>query len=477
MAQPRDVSAVPVDLNEVPCRGTTVRDDTWDRTVTIPRELGVASEAPARLTSIGSRELAIMLASSMAMTALAIDIMLPAFADIREALGLAADSSAVGQLVTAFFLGLAVAQIPAGVLADRFGRKPVLRIGLLLYAAGAVGTLLAPSLGWMLMARFVWGLGAGGPRVVAIAIVRDRYSGDQMAQVMSMVMAMFLVVPVVAPSLGALLLLIGPWQLVFGFCAVAATAVNVWAGRLPETLAAEHRRPLGLRPTVDGARAVLRSRQTVLLGIALTALMAAMTSFLAGIELIIDETFGLVDAFPFIFGALASAMGIASLVNGRFVEHVGMWNVLRVTTVSYVTIAAIVLGVAIAADGEPAPWLYLPLLSLLLANQSLVLPNLNSAAMQPVGAVAGTASAMLGAASIAVGALIGAAVAQTFDGTVRPLATAFLVSGVVALVCFVAARRHHDAHVAHGSIGPSAQSGGRSTSWSKAIDRSAGSAS
>lgn len=302
---------------------------------------------------------------TMAMTALAIDVMLPAFGEIREAMDLPADSPDTAGLITAFFLGLAIAQLPAGVLADRFGRKPVLHIGLALYALGAIGAMFAPTLGWMLVARFLWGLGAGGPRVVAVAIVRDRYAGDQMARMMSLVMAMFILIPIVAPSIGSALLAVGPWQLVFGFCAVAATAVNVWAVRLPETLHPEHRRPLQLRPVLVGAKTVVRSRETVLLGVALT----------------------------------------------------------------------------LATDGTPAPVLYLPLLALSLANHSLLVPNLNAAAMQPVGAVAGTASALLGTLSIAAGSLIASRIDHAFDGTVRPLSIAFFVSSFIALTCFTVAHR------------------------------------
>lgn len=385
-----------------------------------------------------------MLAMTMAMTALAIDIMLPAFPEIREAVGLASDSPDVSGLVTVFFLGMAIAQIPAGLLADRFGRKPVLRIGLLLYVAGAIGTLLAPTLGWMLVARFLWGLGAGGPRVVAMAIVRDRYSGDQMAKMMSAVMAMFILVPVIAPSIGSLLLLLGPWQLVFGFCAVAATALNVWTARLPETLHPEHRRPLRLGPVVEGARVVLRTRETVLLGLALTAVMASFMSYLASAELIIDETLDLAGAFPLIFGVLAVGMGIATFTNGRFVERVGMWTMLRWVLTTYVGVTAIVLVVALTTGGTPSPVVFLPLLALSLANHSLLVPNLNSAAMQPVGNVAGMASALLGTVSIAAGSLIGSRIDQAFDGTVRPLSIAFFVSSIVALICFTAARRGRD---------------------------------
>lgn len=399
--------------------------------------------AAGRERALGSREFAVLLAMVMAMTALAIDVMLPAFPEIREATGLAPGSPDVSQLVTAFFLGLALAQIPAGLLADRFGRKPVMHIGLVLYTLGAIGTLLAPSLGWMLVARFCWGLGAGGPRVVAVAIVRDRFRGDQMARVMSMVMAMFVLVPVIAPSIGSLLLAVGPWQLVFGFCAVTATAVNLWATRLPETLHPEHRRPLRFGPIVDGGRAVLRARQTVLLGLALTAVMAAFMSYLASAELIIDETFALGDYFPLIFGVIAAGMGTATFTNGRIVERIGMWGMLRGALATYALLTVVVLVVAVVSDGTPPAGLYLPLLGILLANHALLVPNLNSAAMEPVGAVAGTASALLGAVTILGGSLIGSRVDQAFDGTIRPLAVAFVASAAVALTCFAAAHRFH----------------------------------
>lgn len=392
---------------------------------------------------IGRRQFAVLLAMTMAMTALAIDVMLPAFPEIREATGLAPGSPDVSQLVTAFFFGLALAQIPAGLLADRFGRKPVLHIGLVLYALGALGTLLAPSLGWMLVARFCWGLGAGGPRVVAVAIVRDRYRGDQMARVMSMVMAMFVLVPIVAPAIGSLLLALGPWQLVFAFCAVAATALNLWATRLPETLHPDHRRPLRFRPIVAGGQAVLHARQTVLLGLALTAVMAAFMSYLASAELIIDETFGLSDYFAVIFGLIAAGMGVATFTNGRIVERIGMWGVLRRALVTYALMTVVLLVVALTTEGRPSATLYLPLLAVLLANHAVLVPNLNSAAMEPVGAVAGTASALLGAITILGGSLIGSRVDQAFDGTIRPLAVAFVGSAAVALVCFTAAHRVH----------------------------------
>ena len=394
-----------------------------------------------RGSNIGQREFTVLLAMIMATTALSIDIMLPAFPEIREALGLAPGSTSVSGLLTAFFLGMAAAQIPAGLLADRYGRKVVLHLGMVLYLIGAVGALLAPSLGWMLIARFVWGVGAGGPRGVSMAIVRDRYSGDQMARVMSMVMAMFLLVPVVAPTIGSALLTVGSWQLVFGFCAVVGVALNLWALRLPETLRPENERPLRIRPVLEGAMVVLRSRETVLLGLALTAMMGSFFSYLASAEVIIDETFGMSSAFPLIFGGVAIGMGVANLVNGRIVERVGMWSILRIVLRAYFVISAAMVVIAFTTGGRPSPWLFLPVLGACVATHSLATPNVNSAAMHPVGAVAGMASALLGAISMAGGSLLGSVVDTAFDGTVRPLSIAFLASAVVALGAFRAAHR------------------------------------
>jgi DHA1 family bicyclomycin/chloramphenicol resistance-like MFS transporter len=170
----------------------------------------------------GSRWFILALAMCMAVTALAVDTALPAFPDIRESLGLSADAVSVTRLITYYLLGNSLGLLPAGLMADRFGRKPVIWGGLALYVAGAVGTILAPSLTVMCIARFVWGLGSAGPRVAATAMVRDAYSGEEMAKQMSFIMAIFILVPTFAPLLASGILLVGPWQAVFGFCAAMA---------------------------------------------------------------------------------------------------------------------------------------------------------------------------------------------------------------------------------------------------------------
>ena len=185
--------------------------------------------APARF---GPRELLAFISATMALMALAIDLMLPAFDDIRSDFGLDPDSGEAASVITVFFLGLAVAQVFYGPLADRFGRKPILYSGIVVYIAGAIGSALAPSFELLLVARFVWGIGAAGSRVVAVAIVRDRFVGNQMARAMSQIMAIFVLVPVFAPPLvGASIIAVAPWRAVFWFCVVWAIAIVFWSCR------------------------------------------------------------------------------------------------------------------------------------------------------------------------------------------------------------------------------------------------------
>ena len=171
---------------------------------------------------MGQRQFIFLLSMVMAMAALGIDLMLPAFDDMREAFGLAEDSNEVARTVTAYFLGMAIPQVVYGPLADRYGRKPVLYLAISVYCVGAVASALAPSLVVLLLARFVWGIGAAGGRVVALAIIRDVYRGERMAKAMSYIMSIFILVPVIAPSLGALIVSAGSWRWAFWSAFLAA---------------------------------------------------------------------------------------------------------------------------------------------------------------------------------------------------------------------------------------------------------------
>jgi DHA1 family bicyclomycin/chloramphenicol resistance-like MFS transporter len=389
-------------------------------------------------------EFTMMISMIMAVVALAIDMMLPAFGTMRLQFGLATDSNAVAPIVTFFFLGLALGQPIFGPLSDAVGRKWVLYVGLSVYVIASVAAAFAPGLSALLALRLLAGLGAAGPNVVARGIVRDAYEGQTMAKVMSYVMAVFIIVPVVAPTLGALLLTFGSWQLIFWFFAAFGLGVGLWTRRLPETLPPERRIPLNLRHLIEATGIVFRSRFTMGLTFAQAALFAFFTSYLASSQLIIDDIFGLDAWFPIIFGGSATVLGLGMLMNAQLLNRIALRPLLARTFIWYGAAAVLLAVIAWTTGGAPPFWLFMIGLLPVLFGHALLIPNLNAAAMIPMGHVAGTAAAVMGTISILLGASVGAVIDIAYNGSIIPLATAGLAGVAVAGAFFVWADRVWD---------------------------------
>lgn len=389
----------------------------------------------------GPREFVTLIAMCMALTALGVDTVLPAFDDLRRDFGLAVGATSVSWVITAYFLGLAFGQLFYGPLSDRMGRKKLLYVGMGLYVLGAIGSALSPSLGVLVLFRVLWGLGAAGPRSLAIAMVRDRFSGDHMARTMSFAMAIFVLVPVVAPTLGAAVLAIADWPAVFWLCVVLAAVLALWSRRLPETLPPERRRSAGMSDLVGAAGVVLHSRPTVAYGLAGTCLFGSMSAYLGTSEAMIDDVFGLGPRFPLIFGALAVSMGLATLLNARLVMALGLRRLVRLASTALVGVAATFAAIMVVTGGKPPFWVFCVGMALLLPLHTTLMPNCNTAAMTPVGKVAGTAAALLGTTATAGGALLGSVVDSRYDGTVRPFAFAMLGFALVAATLIRLAER------------------------------------
>ena len=379
-------------------------------------------------TGIGARELLILISSVMALMALGIDLMLPAFEDIRVAYDLGEGSNRTGQVITFFFFGLAAAQLLYGPLADRYGRKPVLYLGIAISMTGAVGSALAPSFELLLASRFLWGVGAAGARVVATAIIRDCFVGDTMAKAMSQIMAVFILVPVVAPTIGSGLIAIFPWESVFWFCVVWSALIATWSVRLRETLRPEHVRPLSIAGSFGSYRQVVKTRVTIGYTVAMVFLQGIMTSYLAVSEMIIGDIFDRRAEFPFIFGAIAAMFGIAALINGRLVERVGIEKMMSSAFAVNLPLSVVLVIVAASGgDDPPSIWLFMPVLAIVLASFMLLMPNLNTAAMVPLGEIAGAASAFTGALRTAGGAALAVLATRWVTDSVLPLAIVVLV--------------------------------------------------
>lgn len=253
-----------------------------------------------------------------------------------------------------------------------------------------------------------------------------------MARTMSIIMSIFVLVPVVAPSLGAAILSIASWRWVFGACAIVAVLLAIWTVRLPETLKPENRLPLRFDSIVAAGRIVVTNRQTVGYTLAMTFLFGVFMSYLASSELIISDVFDRADQFPYVFGGLAAVMGAAMLVNAAIVSRVGLERLVRIVLFGYVAGSAGMVALAITTDGTPGFLIYVFGLAAMLSMHALLIPNFNTLAMDPMGKVAGTAAAVIGTVSTALGAGLGAVLDRMFDGTVLPFTVGLLGCGVAA---------------------------------------------
>ncbi len=397
--------------------------------------------APVRLQRMKYGEFVAFMATTSITIAMAIDVMLPALGEMKAAFGLDAADNAIALTVTAYFIGLSLAQLVYGPLADHFGRKPVLYLGLAIYLVGAAGSALAPSLAILLASRLVWGVGAAALRVLGNTIVRDVFAGDRMARVMSLVMTVFLLGPVVAPLIGEVLLRLGSWRYVFGAGAAVAVALFIWSFRLDETLDPEHRIPLGFSRTADAFRAVLATRVTLWYSVALMFVFGNLLMFLASSELLFDVVYGRSSTFAVTFSATSLLGGAVAFVNARVVERVGAERMLWGAAVAAVVFAAAVVVVAVGGSGTPSFWTWWVLVALVSGTFAILIPIGNTLAMQPMAHLAGTASAVVGTMAMGGGSLLGAIVDRFLSDTVTPQALGFLVFSLATLTAVRAARR------------------------------------
>lgn len=373
-----------------------------------------------------------LLASLMALNALATDIMLPAFPEIAAGLGNVSVTQ-VQSVITAYMMGFAFSQLFMGFLADRYGRRPVLIGGLVVYTIASVFTAASGDFSHLLAARFVQGMGSGAPRVIATAAVRDCYSGRQMARVMSLTMTVFMAVPVVAPAIGQAILLASHWRWVMGSIAIYGFFILLVCLRwFPETLAVENRRAISPAAISNALRSVLGSRQTVGYTLAAGTFFGALFGFIGQAQQVMVGVYGLGVWFPLAFASMALALSASSFINSALVERFGMRMLSHTAVVIYCTTT--ILMYALAWSGVLGFWLFCAIHSVNMLLVGLVFSNFNALAMEPQGRIAGVASSFVGAVTVALGAAIGYVIARQFDGTVAPLAAGFALSGISTLL-------------------------------------------
>jgi len=420
-----------------------------------PRTAFAPRTSAAPDAALGRGEFVAMMAVLISSVAFSIDAMLPALPRIAADLTPQAVNRAQ-MVLTSFVLGLGIGTFVAGPLADRFGRKATIIAGMALYALAALAAAAAPTLEWLLALRLLQGIGAAGPRIASLALVRDLYQGRQMAQITSFIMTIFILVPALAPSVGAVIMAIAGWRGIFPAFALFGLTGAAWlALRQPETLPPERRRPLRLRPLRQAVREVVGHR-LVRLYIAVLALgFGQMFAVLSAIQQIYDVTFGIRESFPLWLMGSALLSGGGTLINARLVVRLGMRR-LAIAAYATQTVLSAALLAAMWAGAIPAhlafPAFYLWTISVFFMA-GLTFGNLNALALQPMGHIAGTASSVIGAISTVGAVAIAAPIGLAFDGTPAPLIAGTFACSALAWILM---RRARDADPAPKTTPPPA---------------------
>jgi DHA1 family bicyclomycin/chloramphenicol resistance-like MFS transporter len=373
-----------------------------------------------------------MIAAMMAMAALAIDTMLPALPAIASSLGVT-DENKRQLIITAFLLGFGGAQLFYGPISDRFGRRPILLLGLIGYVLFSAGVVLAPNFTTLLLFRGLQGVSVAATRVVTISVVRDCYGGRQMARVMSLAFMVFLAVPVLAPSIGQFFLLFLPWRGLFWVLAGYGLIVLTWIViRLPETLHPEYRRSIDFPSVFLAVRRTLTTRQSVGYMLAQLMLQSALYGFINSVQQIFADSFQAAWLMPGVFAGIAGMMALASLVNSRIVEQIGTRRVSHTALLGFVLVEFAHL--VITVSGHETLVTFSLSQGAAMFCFGLSMPNFGAMAMEPMAKIAGTAASVQGFTSTVGGAILGFGIGQSFDGTSLPMTAGFAAAGVLALV-------------------------------------------
>lgn len=380
----------------------------------------------------GRMEFVVLISTVMMLVAFGIDSMLPALPEIGHALGVENENDRPF-VISAFLGGFSVSLLFVGTLSDRYGRRGLLLFSLVGFLLASLACTLAQTFPQLLAARLVQGMMAAGGQVIIRSVVRDRFEGRDMAQVMSLAAMIFMAAPILAPAMGQLVLEFGPWRWIFGVLALLGLIVWAWVfTRLPETLAIENRLPIACDTLIASAKHVISDRMSLGYSLAMAFVSCALFGFLLSVQQIFEITFKRPELLPTGFAIMASGMAVASLINAAIVKRFGMRLIGHAALFFFTAVAA--LHALIAYTGNESLVTFIVLQSVMMMGFSLMAGNFSAMAMENMGGVAGMANSLQGTLSNIVGLIAGVVIGQAFDGTTLPLYTGFFLCGVIALV-------------------------------------------
>lgn len=419
-------------------------------------DLKANADALMARANLGMTEFIALCAALAAVGAMSIDIVLPALPAIGYAFGVANENDR--QLVILIFTAaFGVSQLFYGPLSDRYGRKPLIAVGLALYLVGSIAAMFVTSFNALLAMRVVQGVGTAALQVVTLALVRDCFSGATMGRVMTFVFTTFMIVPIIAPTLGQEIEYLATWKGVFAFNAIVGALILLWMlTRLKETLKPEDRRSLAFGSLASAMGEIVTNRVTAGYAVASTLTLVGLFSYIICVQQVYGELYGLGSLFPYAFGGSAIGVAVAALVSARLVRMFGMRPVAH-GALAIFTISGMLL-VLISLSGNPPFWVTFVLISFCMMAFGVLQGNIGAIALEPLGHIAGTASSLIGVVTLTIANIIAGLVGQAYDGTVVPLAAAFGVGGLLASAAVIWTERGRVFHNTATSVGQTASS-------------------
>lgn len=388
---------------------------------------------------LGFKEFVALIAALMAMNALSIDPMLPALPAIGETLHIA-NANDRQWIITTYFIGLGLGSLIYGPLSDRFGRKPVMGVSLSLFVLFTGFCALSQSFTMLLVGRFACGFFAAASRVIAISIVRDRFQGDRMARIMSLIFIVFMIVPILAPSFGQAVMLIAPWRWIFGALLIVGIAIVLWMLiRLPETLDPLNRVEIRAADLAETLRTVVTHRGAIGYMTASGVVMGALIGFITSVQQIFFDIFHEESMFALAFACIAGFMGIGSFLNSHLVERVGARRLSQGSLMILILISGC--HALFVWGGYESVWSFIVFQALTMLSFAFTGSNFGAISMEPFTRGAGMASSFQAGLTTILSALLGAFVGSQFNGTTLPLALGFFGYGATALLIVAWAER------------------------------------
>lgn len=385
-------------------------------------------------------EFVALMASLMSIVALSIDALLPALPQIGEHLNVV-NSTDNQLLITMIFLGLGFGQLIFGPLSDTFGRKPLVFFGFIVFIIGSLICVSTKSFDMMIIGRVLQGVGLSSPRSLALSMIRDSYSGDYMAKIISIVVMFFILIPVVAPTLGQFLITFFSWESIFYVNLIFGVGIMIWFWkRQPETLPRERRIKFSSHLFIDGTKEFFKHRESVAFTLVSGFITGSFMVYLSTAQQIFQEQYHLAEMFPYIFASLAISIGLATFMNSRLVVKYGMWRIAYVATIAYAAISILYL-LLYWSGTNPSIYILLSFFALQFFAVGFLFGNLRAIAMQPLGHIAGIGAAINGFISTVMAVPIANYIGGFVVNSVLPLFIGFSIFGVLSLLVFIVLKR------------------------------------